>query len=186
MSLADIIRKVLGADKPSSAGAATTAPAPAAPAQPNPAVPAAAPAAGEPPWLTVARGEIGVRERRGGENERILAYHATTSLRATEDEVPWCSAFACWCVQQAGLKSTRSAAARSWMTWGQPLQAPRVGAVAVFSQDGGGHVGFYLGDKGDTVEVLGGNQSDSVSITTYPKARLLGYRWPTPAEGWTP
>lgn len=186
MSIADLFRRVFGAGQQSSAGAATTAPAPAAPAQPKPAAPAAAPAAGEPPWLTVARGELGVRERRGGETARIIEYHAATTLRATEDEVPWCSSYVNWCIQRAGLTGTNSAAARSWMTWGQPLMVPRPGAIAVFTRDGGGHVAFFLSDGGNAVKVLGGNQSDEVRVSSYPKARLLGYRWPTAAEGWTP
>jgi hypothetical protein len=48
----------------------------------------------------------------------------------------------------------------------------------------GGHVGFYLGENTDTVEVFGGNQSNSVISSHYPKDgflgstkyRLLGYR----------
>ncbi|MET1112153.1 MAG: hypothetical protein ABWX67_11565, partial [Allosphingosinicella sp.] len=58
-----------------------------------------------------------------------------------------------------------------------------------------GHVSFLVEDLGDSLLVLGGNQSDSVSLKTYPKRgyltdtvvsgesvrelyELLGYRWP--------
>jgi hypothetical protein len=34
----------------------------------------------------IARREIGQKEVRGGENPRILEYHATTTLGAREDE----------------------------------------------------------------------------------------------------
>ena len=40
-----------------------------------------------------------------------------------------------------------------------------------------GHVGFYVGDEGqDSIRLLGGNQSNSVKISSYPKANILGRR----------
>jgi len=41
-----------------------------------------------------------------------------------------------------------------------------------------GHVGFYWARSGDRILVLGGNQDNQVSIKGYPKADLLGHRWP--------
>jgi hypothetical protein len=37
-------------------------------------------------------------------------------------------------------------------------------------------VAFFVRYVGDQVEVLGGNQSDSVSIARYPTDRVLGIR----------
>jgi hypothetical protein len=60
---------------------------------------------GQPPWLALAKREIGVREYPDEtHNPRIVAHHATTALRATTDEVPWCSAFANWCMRRTGLR----------------------------------------------------------------------------------
>ena len=39
-----------------------------------------------------------------------------------------------------------------------------------------GHAGFYAGVEGEDILVLGGNQSDSVSISHYAKSDLLGVR----------
>jgi hypothetical protein len=39
-----------------------------------------------------------------------------------------------------------------------------------------GHVAFFLKVAGSQIEVLGGNQSDGVTVTRYPKSRLLGIR----------
>ncbi|QKP77125.1 hypothetical protein HT051_06445 [Methyloligella sp. GL2] len=42
-----------------------------------------------------------------------------------------------------------------------------------------GHVAFFVKDLGNgRIQILGGNQSDRVSLSTYPKSRLLGYRMP--------
>ncbi|WP_224984859.1 TIGR02594 family protein [Geomonas agri] len=68
------------------------------------------------PWMGIARKEIGQKEVAGHrDNPRILSYHATTTLKATDDETPWCSSFVNWCLKQAGVKGTDSAAATSWV-----------------------------------------------------------------------
>lgn len=144
-----------------------------------------------PPWLEVAFREMGVAELAGrADNPRIVEYHQATTLRATDDEVPWCSSFACWCLEQAGFESTRSARARSHLFWGTPLNPPPYGAIVVISRGRGpqpgpevleapGHVGFYLG-RASAQEILiyGGNQGNAVQVRAYAASRVLGYRWP--------
>jgi cell wall-associated NlpC family hydrolase len=51
-----------------------------------------------------------------------------------------------------------------------------LGDVLVFKRQGGGHVGLYVGEDKDAYHVLGGNQSDSVSITRILKDRLHAAR----------
>lgn len=150
----------------------------------------------EPRWLKIARREEGVKEISGPQHEvRVLEYlsvctNTDPSLR-TKDETAWCSAFACWVMEEAGFESPRTAWARTWFDarWGEEesLDDPRQGAIAVFSRGSGGHVGFFLEDLGNKVRILGGNQSNQVKVSTYPKSgtmggtryELLGYRWPT-------
>lgn len=133
----------------------------------------------EPPQLVIARKELGVKEVLGsGNNPRIVAYHQTCTLKATEDAVPWCSAFVNWCFTQAGIKGTNSAAAIHWLKWGTAvnLAEARPGDVVVFSRTGGNHVAFYLSHDDNCLRVLGGNQSDEVNIATYSRERLQGIR----------
>lgn len=131
-----------------------------------------------------AIGELlaGVNEIVGHEhNPRIVEYHATTTLAATNDEVPWCSSFVCWCVEQAGIASTRSARARSWLDWGLHGDAAR-GAIVVLSRGANpqsGHVGFFVEhDREQRFFLLGGNQSNAVTIESFPWTRVLDVRWP--------
>lgn len=132
-----------------------------------------------PPWISIAMKELGTKEKRGGENSRILEYHAATTLKAKEDEVPWCSAFVSWCLEQSGVPSTKNAWARSYLNWGQPIKTPKYGCILVFERGkDSGHVGFYVGESLGWYKVLGGNQGDAVTIKEYPKYRLLGARWP--------
>lgn len=134
------------------------------------------------PWMPIAIGELGELEIAGDEdNPRIVEYLQTTTLPgvlAMQDETAWCSAFVNWCVQESGLEGTKSAAARSWMTWGKPVAAPRQGCITVFSRDGGGHVAFFIQEVGGLLYVLGGNQGNRVCIAGYPRSRLLGFRVP--------
>lgn len=134
------------------------------------------------PWLPIALAEVGVKEFPGdGDNPRIVEYLQSTSLEApsaTQDETPWCSAFANWCVERSGYEGTDSAWARSWLTWGRAARRPRRGCIVVLSRDRGGHVGFWVGETGTQVRLLGGNQGDEVRVSGYPKKRVLGYRVP--------
>ena len=144
-------------------------------------------ASGEGPmWYLIALREMetGVDEIRGaeGHNPRIVEYHQATSLKATDDETPWCSSFANWCMMKADVERTNSAMARSWLRWGQSLDEPRKGCVVIFSRPPkptSGHVAFFEEQRNGRIFVLGGNQSNQVNITSYPGDRLLGYRWPT-------
>ena len=135
------------------------------------------------PWMPIALAEVGIKEFTGsGDNPRIVEYLKSTNLPApmnSEDETPWCSAFANWCVERAGYEGTDSAWARGWLTWGKAIKKPRRGCIVVFTRGtSSGHVAFYVGETATQIKVLGGNQSDAVNISNYPKSRLLGYRIP--------
>lgn len=134
----------------------------------------------KPKWLEIALAEKGVREVKGGENPRIIEYHSCTTLKATEDEVPWCSSFVNWCMKQAGIERTKSAAAMSWLGWGVVLDEPREGCVVVLKRGAppSAHVCFYLRSDEKLIACLGGNQGDSVKVSVFKKGDVLGYRWP--------
>lgn len=129
-------------------------------------------------WLYIAEDEIGEKEVPGlNHNPRIIEYHSETTLSATTDEVPWCSSFVNWVMKRAGYTPTRSAAARSWATYGKETP-PVQGCIVVLTRNGGGHVGFYVKSSANYVWVLGGNQSNAVNISAYPKSRVIAYRVP--------
>jgi uncharacterized protein (TIGR02594 family) len=135
----------------------------------------------DPPWMTVAICELGVKEYPGnGENPRIVEYLQSTNLSAPDsarDETPWCSAFANWCVEQSGYAGTDSAWARSWLNWGETIDKPRRGCVVVLQRDvNKGHVGFYLAATTGGIKLLGGNQGNQVCVSTFKKSDVLGYR----------
>jgi uncharacterized protein (TIGR02594 family) len=128
----------------------------------------------------IAHGEIGVKEEEGPlNNGRIIQYHKACDSKYTSDSISWCSSFINFCLQQAGGRGTRSAMARSFLSWGKKVTKPKAGDLVIFSRgtDGiSGHVGFYVKESKSHISVLGGNQSDAVNISSYAKTRVLGFR----------
>ncbi len=138
----------------------------------------------EPKWLTIARRHLGEREIAGAKSNPVIAgFYRAVNGANLRDEVPWCAAFVGACLGKAGLPDTDSFMARSYLRYGNKLNKPQVGCIVVVWRGkktaSTGHVAFFLREVGGKIEVLGGNQSDSVSIARYAKSRLLGYRWPS-------
>lgn len=137
-----------------------------------------------PSWMNIAYGELGQREIAGPENNaRVIEYLRSTNLKQPpSDEIDWSSAFVNWVVGKAGYKGTNGNVNRDWLGWGKPIHPPQLGCIAVFWRisptDPTGHTGFYVGERGDGIAILGGNQSNSVSISTLQKSRFLGCRQP--------
>lgn len=131
-----------------------------------------------PKHFQKAMSQIGVKEIKGGKhNPKILEYHAETSLKATTDEVPWCSSFVSWCLEKVGIPSTRNAWARSYVGWGEEITEPAIGDIVIFKRGkASGHVAFYFDTVGDEIIVLGGNQNNEVNLSRYPKSKLIGFR----------
>jgi len=93
------------------------------------------------------------------------------------DCVPWCGLFLATVAHRAGNPlPDKPLWARNWLNWGTAVQIPELGDVLVFSREGGGHVGLYVGEGRGTYHVLGGNQGDAVSIRRLAKNRFLGAR----------
>ena len=135
------------------------------------------------PWMDAAFAEVGTSTYPpGSSNPRITQYHAHTNIAGYDDKASWCSSFVNWSLAQVGIAGTGSALARSWLTWGEALDAPRVGCIVVLSRDDPagwkGHVGFFLRAGAEDLYLLGGNQLEQVREHFYPRANLLRYRWP--------
>ena len=132
----------------------------------------------------IAKTYIGTTEGSGPQNNPVIVQmYATVGQDWVEhDSVAWCAAFVGHCLERAGLRSTRKLNARSYLDWGVPvdLADAREGDIVVFSRGNPngwqGHVGFYSGVTGNSIEVLGGNQADAVNVRRYSKSRLLGVR----------
>lgn len=132
--------------------------------------------------LDIALGEYGTLEDiSSGSNPRVLQYFAKVGQSWVHDDATaWCAAFVGFCLETAGIASTKALNARSYLNWGKQTLTPKVGDIVVFWRtslsSGLGHVAFYIKKESNYLWVLGGNQSDKVCIEKYPISQVLGYR----------
>lgn len=153
------------------------------PGRAAPALAPVSPRAADPRWLVEARKLLGTREIPGPQHNRWIAsgWKRLGAGWFTDDETPWCGLFVAHCIEAAGLPFPKMfPRALEWAKWGKAC-APTVGAVAVFGRQGGGHVGFLVGESHSHYYVLGGNQKNEVNIMPIAKDRLVkegGIRWP--------
>lgn len=142
----------------------------------------------DPAWLKAAFDDLGLKERPGrGSNPRVVQMYAEAGHpEIRDDAVAWCAAAMGAWLARGNLKGTGSLAARSYLAYGQKLPTAKIprGAILVFRRGASswqGHVCICLEDQGNILVVIGGNQSDAVTVTRYSKAALLGARWPETA-----
>ena len=134
----------------------------------------------------VAAIELGVKETPGSvATARIVEYAKHTIMAATGDEIPWCSSFANFVTDTAGFPGTHSAAARSWLKWGVPLDVPVLGCIVVMDRHDAtnpeaAHVTIcdHPDISNGIIRCIGGNQGDSVKVSRFPTSKVLGYRAP--------
>jgi hypothetical protein len=130
-----------------------------------------------PPWVDEMMRRKGLHE--GRDHAALSAWLRSAGSAVDPARTPWCGD----AVETAILRALpdepipgNPMASINWLKFGRELKAPAFGAVLVFwrgSKSGWqGHVGFY---------VLGGNQSDAITITKIRKNRLRdgGIRWPS-------
>lgn len=131
-------------------------------------VPSVTPPPVEPAHLAWARGEIGVKEKVGkDDNPRIVWYHSHTAAGEAPDEVPWCSSFVCTALEESGIRSTRSKAASSWLSWGEETKVFEPGCIVVLRRGANKFhvaIGVQYSATTGTIQVLGGNQDNAVNL----------------------
>ena len=147
-------------------------------AQPNALAENAAPGGNEAA-MRLAGQQIGLNEN--AQSAALSEYLANGGASLDPATTAWCAAFVNATLAQTGGTGTGKMNARSFLDWGSPVDTPQRGDIAVFSRGDPngwqGHVGFFDSYTPDgRINVLGGNQSDSVSIAPYGADRLLGFR----------
>jgi uncharacterized protein (TIGR02594 family) len=142
----------------------------------------------EPPWLTLARKDVGFHEvgaNRGIERFIDGADGVMDNKGIGKVGDPYCAIALNYWLEMAGFPGTRSAMARSFEQHKNFVQlgGPALGAIATFWRGspsaGSGHVCLYVGTRADGRHLgLGANQSDSVNIAPMDMARHTGWWWP--------
>jgi uncharacterized protein (TIGR02594 family) len=154
-----------------------------------------------PPWLLVMRAITGLSEWEDGSNPRIEAMavyignkfpdQAAYASQFDDDDIAWCGVATDFCLAAStpegisgpfGVKDTDR-----WM-WAESfasdpnfvhLARPVLGCITIMTREGGNHVTLYESTNSDgTINCRGGNQSNSVKISTYDPDTVIAFVWP--------
>lgn len=101
------------------------------------------------------------------------------------DDTSWCALLQNYICKISGKKMVdpgkdpyNMLRARVFENWGNPVAKgdERLGDILVFNRPGGAHVGMYIAESEVTYYVLGGNQSNAVTISEIAKGRMIACR----------
>ncbi len=147
------------------------------------------------PWLATMRGMLGLEEASGStDNPAVLALATKIAAKFPEmasycgqykhDSIAWCGLASAYAMAMNGIRppfgptdTTRFLWANAWQSYGTPSE-PRVGAIACFNR----HVAIVDAVDGDTITVVGGNQSSdeggAVTRSRRRRSEVVAFRWP--------
>jgi uncharacterized protein (TIGR02594 family) len=160
------------------------------PAPPKPTPPKTSPVNAPQAWMQWAHREAtdGIEEEPNKDNRGPVIQRYIDLAKCGRQGDPYCAIFVNAALEQAGIRGTRSAMARSFETSQHfvKLDGPCPGCVVTFwrksKASGSGHTGFYDSETDSHVFVLGANQDDDCNVSGFPKKGkvfgLVGYYWP--------
>jgi uncharacterized protein (TIGR02594 family) len=138
-------------------------------------------AAAEHPKISIASRYMGFHERR--QRRELREFMGIDPVR-----VNWCAAFVNSVLTELGIPGSESVSewpltAQSFLRWGYRVREPEVGDLVIFprgTEDWQGHVGFYYGSEYHNgrrfYQILGGNQSNAVTIQLFPARSAISIR----------
>jgi uncharacterized protein (TIGR02594 family) len=140
-----------------------------------------------PAWLAIARAELDRPVDEATNPNQIKTYFKTIDYGPVTNPLPhWCGAFVGFCVKTSGgALPSGPARAANWKSWGTksyPVGASEIplGAIVVLKpQDPktSGHVAFFERfSDAQSVELLGGNQDDSVKRKSFKVTQISAVR----------
>lgn len=107
-----------------------------------------------------------------------------TDLTIDDSKYAWCGVFVGNMVLDERASSNIPAppkyfqGAAKWRTWGTavPFKSAQRGDVVVLTRPGGYHVAIVSGLTTTGLKVIGGNQSDALTIADYPWSKVVAVR----------
>lgn len=149
---------------------------------PDAASPAVVSGSSMPPWMAEMHRKMGLHEVR---DNAVLSEWLRTWGRylGNPKDLPWCGDAVESCIAKTLPRETLPSNpffAQAWAKFGVDAGAPIVGSIGVMRwTPTSGHVGFVAGVEGDRINLLGGNQSNAINISSFPRNKFIAWRWPT-------
>ncbi|MEM1298726.1 MAG: peptidoglycan-binding protein [Pseudomonadota bacterium] len=135
------------------------------------------------PWMALAIRKKGMHEKRDNIDLRKFLKSDGKTL-GDPARLPWCADFVETCIALSlpeAVLPVNPYLARNWQKFGHAVD-PCFGSVLVFWRGKisgiSGHVGFYYSEDKTHYHVLGGNQSNAVTVSKIAKRRLLSAQLP--------
>ena len=138
--------------------------------------------------LTCAKQYVGLAEIKGPKSNPTIAgwikHYARNLGRwafSRGDEIAWCAVFVSKVLDECGYRATNHGLAVKYASWGKPSRISP-GAVIVIKRTkqgvdkrtgsrAGYHVGFLIRISRHYIVILGGNQSDRVKVSYFPRSK---------------
>src|SRR5262245_56740850 len=157
------------------------------------------------PWWTEMKLLTGMTETPGeADNPKILAMAdfigktfpdmAAYCSSYAHDSIPWCGLCEAYTMARCGIRPPfKKGSDTDCFLWAESwasdpgfikLSTPKPGCLVYMTRSGGGHITTYESDAGSSIKCRGGNQSDAVTIASFPKSNVRAYVWPK--DGGTP
>jgi len=122
--------------------------------------------------LATAAAEIGVKETRDNDSDRIAQYRGYAAAN------PWCASFASWCMQQTfgdknplkfteSVSTIREQAIVAGMYGTKANYTPKQGDLIIFKGGSMSHVGIVEKVENGKVHIIDGNSSNQVKRNVY-------------------
>jgi uncharacterized protein (TIGR02594 family) len=135
-----------------------------------------------PPWMAEMHRRMGLHEVR--DKASLISWLKIGKYLGDPSRLPWCGD----ALETAMVKTLPNEPvpnnpfwAQAWKDFGVGVGAPKVGSIGVIRWNASsGHVGIVAAydAKGQRVLLLGGNQSDKISLSWFKLSAFIAFRWP--------
>jgi uncharacterized protein (TIGR02594 family) len=141
-----------------------------------------------PKHMTIAYQLLGIKELSGSANSPVIMGWAKElnldDIYKDDSAMAWCGLFFAYVMMKADRKVVLPTKdkydylrALKYQNMPNVTEVAKgnesVGDILIFQRPEGGHIGFCVSASDTTFNVLGGNQSNSVSLTNIAKNRLV-------------
>jgi uncharacterized protein (TIGR02594 family) len=132
--------------------------------------------------LIEALSHYGLKEVDGvASNPEIIEMGKDLGFDVADDSTTaWCSLLVNYFAKKCGYEYSGKLDARSWLKMPVVALKPSIGDVVVLWRESPsswkGHVGVFINWDEKNIWILGGNQSNQLNISAYPREQLLGFR----------
>jgi uncharacterized protein (TIGR02594 family) len=138
------------------------------------------PAETMPPWMAEMHRRMGLHEVR--DNAKLIDFLKIGRFLGNPKNLPWCGDAVESCIAKtltAEPLPSNPFFAQAWATFGINVGVPLVGSIGVIKWNASsGHVGIVAGIEGDKVVLLGGNQSNTINLSSFARSKFIAFRWP--------